>query len=184
VKPEAPVVGTGVEGRSARDSGQLIVAKEDGVVSSLSAKEIRIRDTEGNEHIYPLRNFFRSNASTCINQKPIVDIHQEVKKGDVIADGPAMDHGELALGQNILVAFLPWEGGNYEDAILLSERLVRNDMYTSIHIEDYAIDVRDTKLGPEVVTRDIPNVSEEKLKDLDEEGVIRIGAEVSSGERT
>jgi DNA-directed RNA polymerase subunit beta len=131
---------------------------------------------------YKLNKFVRSNASTCINQKPLVQVGQKVKKGDVLADGAAMEKGELALGQNILVAFMSWEGGNYEDAILLSERLVHNDRYSSIHIEDYTIDVRDTKLGPEVITSDIPNISEERLKDLDMDGVIRIGAEVSSGD--
>ncbi|MBI4089807.1 MAG: DNA-directed RNA polymerase subunit beta, partial [Candidatus Kerfeldbacteria bacterium] len=182
VKPEAPVVGTGVEGRAAQDSGQVILAHKDGQVIKSQASEIQVLESDGNIRTYQLRNFFRSNASTCINQKPVVDVSQTVKKGDVIADGAATDSGELALGQNVLVAFMPWEGGNYEDAILISERLVQQDRYTSIHIEDYPIDVRDTKLGPEVVTRDIPNVSEEKLKDLDEEGIVRIGASVTSGD--
>ncbi|MBI4426235.1 MAG: DNA-directed RNA polymerase subunit beta [Candidatus Kerfeldbacteria bacterium] len=182
VKPEAPVVGTGVEGRAAQDSGQVVLAQKDGQVIKSQASEVQVLETDGNIRTYQLRNFFRSNASTCINQKPIVDVGQSVKKGDVLADGAATDQGELALGQNVLVAFMPWEGGNYEDAILISERLVHADRYTSIHIEDYTIDVRDTKLGPEVVTRDIPNVSEEKLKDLDETGVVRVGASVTSGD--
>jgi len=182
VKPESPVVGTGIEGRAAKDSGQLVVAEKAGQVIKVQASEVQVLEDDGNIRTYHLRNFFRSNASTCINQKPIVERGQHVAKGDVLADGPATDNGELALGQNVLVAYMPWEGGNYEDAILISERLVQADRYTSIHIEDYAIDVRDTKLGPEVVTRDIPNVSEEKLKDLDEEGIVRIGASVTSGD--
>ncbi len=182
VRPEAPVVGTGVEGRAARDSGQLVVAEKAGKVAKVQASEVQVLESDGNIRTYHLRNFFRSNASTCINQKPVVETGQVVAKGDVLADGPATDQGELALGQNVVVAFMPWEGGNYEDAILISERLVHADRYTSIHIEDYTIDVRDTKLGPELVTRDIPNVSEEKLKDLDEGGVVRIGASVTSGD--
>jgi DNA-directed RNA polymerase subunit beta len=182
VKPEAPLVGTGVEARAAADSGQVVVAEKPGTVISVEAKEIHVKEEGGKVRVYKLRNFFRSNASTCINQKPIVAKGQKVSVGQVIADGAATEQGELALGQNILVAFIPWQGGNYEDAILISERVVRDDRYTSIHIEDYTIDVRDTKLGPEVVTRDIPNVSEEKLKDLDEEGIVRIGAQVSSGD--
>ncbi|MFH0828736.1 MAG: DNA-directed RNA polymerase subunit beta [Candidatus Kerfeldbacteria bacterium] len=182
VKPEAPVVGTGVEGRAAQDSGQVVLAQKAGQVIKVQASEVQILEDDGNIRTYHLRNFFRSNASTCINQKPIVERGLKVKRGDIIADGAATDQGELALGQNVLVAFMPWEGGNYEDAILISERLVHNDRYTSIHIEDYAIDIRDTKLGPEVITRDIPNVSEEKLKDLDEEGVVRVGASVTSGD--
>ncbi|MFC1662616.1 DNA-directed RNA polymerase subunit beta [Patescibacteria group bacterium] len=182
IKPEAPLVGTGVEHRSAKDSGQVIISKTDGIVTKVQASEIVVTDDKQKEHSYRLKNFTRSNASTCINQKPSTEVGTKVKKGDVLADGPAMKDGELALGQNIVVAYMPWEGGNYEDAILISERVVRDDRYTSIHIENYAVDVRDTKLGPEVVTRDIPNVSEEKLKDLDEEGIIRLGAEVSSGD--
>ncbi len=182
VKPDAPVVGTGVEGRAAQDSGQVILAQKAGQVIKVQASEVQVLEDDGNIRTYHLRNFFRSNASTCINQKPIVDHGQKVKKGDILADGAATDMGELALGQNVLVAFMPWEGGNYEDAILISERIVHADRYTSIHIEDYTIDVRDTKLGSEVVTRDIPNVSEEKLKDLDEEGIVRIGASVTSGD--
>ncbi len=182
VQPTAPIVGTGVEGRAARDSGQLVLAEKDGQVIKVQASEIQVLEEDGNIRTYHLRNFFRSNASTCINQKPVVGRNDKVKKGQILADGPATEQGELALGQNVLVAFMPWEGGNYEDAILISERLVQLDRYTSIHIEDYTIDVRDTKLGPEIVTRDIPNVSEEKLKDLDEEGIVRIGASVTSGD--
>jgi len=182
IKPQSPVVGTGVEGRAAQDSGQVVLAHKAGQVIKVQASEIQILEDDSNIRTYHLRNFFRSNASTCINQKPVVEHGQKVKRGDILADGAATDEGELALGQNVLVAYMPWEGGNYEDAILISERLVHADRYTSIHIEDYAIDIRDTKLGPEVITRDIPNVSEEKLKDLDEEGVVRIGATVTSGD--
>jgi len=183
IEPRTPIVATGVEMRAAKDSGQVIVCQNDGVVKEVSADKIIIlEDEKNNIREYSLKKFFRSNASTCINQKPIVEKGQKVKKGDIIADGAATDNGELSLGQNVLVAFMSWEGGNYEDAILISERLVRDDYYTSIHIENYSVDVRDTKLGPEVVTRDIPNVSEEKLKDLDEEGIVRIGAKVSSGD--
>ncbi|MFA5070388.1 MAG: DNA-directed RNA polymerase subunit beta [Patescibacteria group bacterium] len=183
VAPEAPVVATGVEARAAKDSGHVIVCEKDGLVKEVQGSQIVVLEEENNNlKTYLLRNFARSNASTCINQHPIVDRGQKVRKGDVIADGTATQGGELALGQNVLVAFMPWEGGNYEDAVLISEDLVREDRYTSIHIEDYVVDVRDTKLGPEVVTRDIPNVSEEKLKDLDEEGVVRIGAKVTSGD--
>jgi len=181
IRPEAPIVGTGVEYRAAMDSGQVVLSEDDGEVSGVQANKITIQSKEGIKE-YELGNFVRSNASTSMNQKPIVNHGDKVKAGEVIADGAATDRGELALGQNVLVGFLSWEGGNYEDAILLSERLVQDDRYTSIHIDDYAIDVRDTKLGPEVVTRDIPNVGEEKFKDLDIEGIVRIGAEVSSGD--
>ncbi|RJO58920.1 DNA-directed RNA polymerase subunit beta [Candidatus Parcubacteria bacterium] len=182
VRPESPVIGTGVEARAAQDSGQVILAKQAGVVTSVDASHIEVLEDDGNLRTYRLGKFVRSNASTCMNQKPIVEKHQKVKAGEVLADGAATDHGELALGQNVIVAFIPWEGGNYEDAILISERLVQKDRYTSIHIEDFVIDVRDTKLGPEVVTRDIPNIGEEKLRNLDEEGIVRIGAQVSSGD--
>ena len=182
VKPEAPIIGTGMENRAAKDSGQAIVAEEDGEISVVQGDKIIIQPSGGEAHEYHLGKFVRSNASTCMNNHPLVDRGEKIKKGDIIADGAATDKGELALGQNVLVAFMAWEGGNYEDAILISERLVQNDKYTSIHIEDYSIDVRDTKLGPEVVTQDIPNVSEEKLKDLDEEGVVRVGADVTAGD--
>ncbi|MEK7165089.1 MAG: DNA-directed RNA polymerase subunit beta, partial [Patescibacteria group bacterium] len=181
IRPQSPIVGTGVEHRAAMDSGQVVLSEQDGEVIGVQANKVTIKGKEGIKE-YPLGNFVRSNASTSMNQKPIVNVGEKVKAGEVIADGAATDQGELALGQNVLVGFLSWEGGNYEDAILLSERLVQDDRYTSIHIDDYTIDVRDTKLGPELVTRDIPNVGEEKLKDLDMEGIIRIGAEVSSGD--
>ncbi|MBI5466554.1 MAG: DNA-directed RNA polymerase subunit beta [Candidatus Kerfeldbacteria bacterium] len=182
ISPQAPLVGTGVEGKAAQDSGQVILAAEAGEVVVVQGDKIEVKDDKGKIHVYNLGKFVRSNASTCMNQKPVVAKGQPVKPGDILADGAATDHGELALGQNVVVAYMSWEGGNYEDAVLISERLVRDDRYTSIHIEDYTIDVRDTKLGPEVVTRDIPNVGEEKLKDLDEGGIIRLGAEVSSGD--
>ncbi|MFC1640919.1 DNA-directed RNA polymerase subunit beta [Patescibacteria group bacterium] len=180
--PAAPVVGTGIESRAAQDSGQVIICKQDGKIVELNAAKVTIQDKKGNLHEYPLRVFDRSNTSTSINQRPIVNIDQEVKKGDVLADGASTRDGEIALGQNALVAYMAWSGGNYEDAILISERLVEKDVFSSIHIEDHMVDVRDTKLGPEVVTRDIPNVGEEKLKDLTEDGIIRVGAEVKSGD--
>ena len=182
IKAESPIVGTGVEAPAARDSGHAVVAEEDGVVMKVDAGSIEIKNEKGKNKIYHLTKFLRSNASTCINQKPIVNKGDQVKFGQIITDGPSIDHGELALGRNVLVAFMSWEGFNYEDAIIISERLVREDIYSSIHIEDYTIDVRDTKLGPEIVTNDIPNIGEEKLKNLDEKGIVRIGAEVSSGD--
>lgn len=182
IKPQSPIVGTGVELRAAKDSGHVILAKKSGTVIHVDGSHIIIEEEDGNQREYTLGKFVRSNASTCLNQIPVINKGVKVKAGDVLADGAATEQGELALGQNMLVAFIPWEGGNYEDAILISERVVEQDRYTSIHIEDFVIDVRDTKLGPEIVTRDIPNISEEKLKDLDEEGIIRIGAEVKSGD--
>lgn len=182
VKSEAPIVGTGVEERAARDSGHVAIAVEDGVVTKVEAALIEIQNKKGGFDKYPLNKFLRSNSSTCINQHPVVDVGQKVKKGEVLSDGPAIDNGELSLGRNVLVAFMTWDGFNYEDAVIISERLVKEDVYSSIHIENYTIDVRDTKLGPEVITNDIPNISEEKLKNLDEDGIIRIGAEVSSGD--
>ncbi|MDD5290249.1 MAG: DNA-directed RNA polymerase subunit beta [Patescibacteria group bacterium] len=182
IKPESPLVGTGMEGSAARYSGHVILSKNDGVVSSVSGKFIEVTDSEGNIEKYDLLKFGRSNHSTCMNQRVIVNHGDKVKKGDVLADGAACDGGELALGRNVLVAFMPWEGGNYEDAILLSEKLIHADSFSSIHIEDYLIDVRETKLGPELVTRDIPNLGEEKMKNLDAEGIVRIGAEVKSGD--
>ncbi|MFZ4631994.1 MAG: DNA-directed RNA polymerase subunit beta [Patescibacteria group bacterium] len=182
VKAEAPIVGTGVEERAARDSGHVAIAKEDGIVIKVEAANIEIENKKGAIDKYPLNKFLRSNSSTCINQHPVVDVGQKVKKGDILSDGPAIDNGELSLGRNVLVAFMTWEGYNYEDAVIISERLVKEDIYSSIHIENYTIDVRDTKLGPELITNDIPNISEEKLKNLDEDGIIRIGAEVSSGD--
>ncbi len=178
LRPSAPIVGTGMEYRAAKDSGSLIVAEEAGTVASVDAKGIVVRNQEGIERTYELLKFVRSNAGTCINQRPIVGVGDEVVAGQVIVDGPSSDQGELALGQNVLVAFMPWEGYNYEDAILISERMVKEDRFTSIHIEEYECEARDTKLGPEEITRDIPNVGEDALKDLDERGIIRIGAEV------
>lgn len=182
LQPEAPIVGTGVEYRAAVDSGHVVLAEREGEIVEIEAKKITVKEKDGHLRIYPLGNFVRSNAATCMTQKPVVEKGQKIKRGDVLADGPSTDQGELALGQNILVAYMPWEGGNYEDAILISERLVSSDKFTSIHIEDFSVDVRDTKLGPEIVTRDIPNVSEERLKDLGDDGIIRIGAEVTSGD--
>ena len=179
---EAPLVGTGIEGRVARDSGVVVIAKRSGTVERVTADEIVIRADEGGRDQYKLMKFERSNQGTYFNQVPIVRKGQRVEAGDVIADGPSTDHGELALRRNVLVAFMPWEGNNYEDAILISERLVKDDVYTSIHIEEYECEARDTKLGPEEITRDIPNVGEDVLKDLDERGIVRIGAEVRSGD--
>jgi DNA-directed RNA polymerase subunit beta len=182
IKPDAPIVGTGMEKRAAVDSGHVFVAEFDGEVTLVQANKIEITGEEGQKKTYRLNKFLRSNGSTCLNQRPTVMKGQKVKAGDVLADGSSIQNGELALGQNLLVAFLSWEGYNYEDAIILSDRLVHNDRFSSIHIEHYTIDVRETKLGPEVVTSDIPNISEEKLKNLDENGVVRIGAEVFSGD--
>ena len=175
--PEAPLVGTGMELQAALDSGQVVVAEEDGEVVSVTSHQIVVAGESG-FHIYPLRRYNRSNQSTCVDQRPVVDKGDQVKKGDILADSSSTDYGELALGQNILVAFMSWEGGNYEDAILISESMVREDKFTSIHIEKHEIEARDTKLGPEEITRDIPNVGEDALKDLDENGIVRIGAEV------
>jgi len=183
IKPAAPLVCTGVEPKVARDSGQEVIAEENGIVVSVDAKHIRTQDPKTKTFKnYDLRNFIRTNQYTCVHQKPIVEKGQKVKEGDILADGSAIDRGWLALGQNILVAFIPWRGNNYEDAVILSERVIKDDLYTSIHIEDFACDVRETKLGPEITTCDIPNVSEEKLKDLDAEGIIRIGAEVKDND--
>ncbi|MFH1029751.1 MAG: DNA-directed RNA polymerase subunit beta [bacterium] len=182
ILPEAPIVGTGMEAQAARDTGHVIISKTDGKVVEVDACRIQVLSNDGKVETYYLNKFVRSNISTCINQHPLVYKGDKVKKGDILSDGAAVDNGELALGQNVLVAFMPFEGSNYEDAIIISERLVERDYYTSIYIEDYMIDVRDTKLGPEIVTSDIPNIGEEKLKDLDEEGIVRIGANVSSGD--
>jgi len=179
---EAPLVGTGMEYRAAVDSGAVVVCKRDGVVESVSAEEVVVKAGGGKRDVYKLVKFQRSNQGTAINQVPIVRSGQEVKEGEVLADGPCTDQGELALGRNVLVAFMPWEGYNYEDAIVISERLVKEDLFTSIHIEEYEVEARDTKLGPEEITRDIPNVGEEALRDLDERGIVRIGAEVRSGD--
>ena len=183
VRPEAPVVGTGVEDRVARDSGLVVISQEDGEVMEADAEHIIVKTKNSREtKTYPLDSFMRSNQYTVIHQRAIVKPGDQVKKGQVMADGSSIKDGTLALGKNILVAFMSWRGGNFEDAILVSERLVRNDTFSSIHIEDFTIDVRETKLGPEVTTCDIPNVGEEKLKDLDEEGIVRIGAEVGPGD--
>ena len=181
LRPESPIVGTGMEQPAAHDSGQVIVAEEDGEVISVTGRQIVV-SSNGSPRIYKLRRYSRSNQSTCIDQRPIVKKGDLVNKGDVLADSSSTSQGELALGQNVLVAFMSWEGGNYEDAILVSESIVRDDKFTSIHIEKHEIEARDTKLGPEEITRDIPNVGEDALKDLDEEGIIRIGAEVISGD--
>ena len=177
-----PIVGTGMEYKAAVDSGAVVVAKEDGVVTKCSADEIVVTDNSGVEHAYKLIKFKRSNQGTCVNQRPAVSKGMEIKVGDVLADGPATSQGEISLGKNALIGFMTWEGYNYEDAVLINEKLVYNDVYTSIHIEEYELECRDTKLGPEEITREIPNVSEDALKDLDERGIIRIGAEVHSGD--
>jgi DNA-directed RNA polymerase subunit beta len=184
VRPEVPLVGTGLEGRVARDSGLVIIAEEDGEIIRSDAQQIVLKPSkQGSRPItYHLMNFTRSNQYTAIHQRPCVRPQERVKAGQILANGPSIADGSLALGKNILVAFLSWRGGNYEDAVIISERLVRNDTFTSMHIEDFSVDVRETKLGPEVTTCDIPNVGEEKLKDLDEEGIVRIGAEVEPGD--
>ena len=179
---DSPIVGTGIEFKVAKDSGSAVCAKEDGVVEKVASDLIIIRGKSGTRYEQPLTKFARSNQSTCINQRPIVEEGENVKEGDIIADGPAMDNGELALGKNILIGFMTWEGYNYEDAVLISEELVMDDVFTSIHMEEYECEARDTKLGAEEITRDIPNVSEEALKDLDDRGIIRIGAEVHAGD--
>ena len=182
LRPEAPFVGTGMEYKAAYDSGVVLIARESGVVTKSSARHIVITDDNGQQHVYRLQKFVRSNQGTCINQRPVVKAGDRVEKGQVIADGPSTDQGEIALGRNMLIAFMPWEGYNYEDAILISERLVKDDVFTSIHIEEYESEARDTKLGPEEITRDIPNVGEDALRDLDDRGIIRIGAEVHAGD--
>ncbi|MGE4548525.1 MAG: DNA-directed RNA polymerase subunit beta [Intestinibacillus sp.] len=182
LKCEAPIVATGMEYRAAVDSGTIPLAEDDGVISYVSAREVRVQYDGGSEKSYQLTKFLRSNQSTCINMRPIVDLGERVRKGDVLADGPSTDKGEIALGKNALIGFMTWEGYNYEDAVLLNERLVRDDVYTSIHIEEYESESRDTKLGPEEITRDIPNVGEDALRDLDERGIIRVGAEVHAGD--
>jgi len=182
LRPEAAYVATGIEGKAARDSGVCILAKQDGVVRKVSADCIIIEDELHEPHEYHLTKFARSNQSTCINQHPIVSAGEIVRKGDVIADGPSTDDGEISLGRNVLIGFMTWEGYNYEDAVLLSEELVMNDVFTSIHLEKYECEARDTKLGPEEITRDLPNVGDDALKDLDAEGIIRVGAEVHPGD--
>ena len=190
LRAESPYVGTGMEKIAARDSGAVVIARRDGVVDFVDSERIIVKadhqvdgtiSREVTADIYSLVKFKRSNQNTCINQRPIVQVGERVKKGQVIADGPCTDRGELALGRNVLVAFMPWRGYNFEDAILVSERLVKDDYYTSIHIEELEIEARDTKLGPEEITRDIPNIGENMLRDLDESGIIRIGAQVKPG---
>src|SRR5439155_817962 len=178
---QAPLVGTGLEYRAATDTGDVVIADEAGTVLDVDAERI-VLDTKDGKHDYPLTKFMRSNQGTLIHQKPIVGLGDRVRAGDVLADGSSTDLGELALGANLLVAFMPWEGFNFEDAIVISERCVKEDVLSSIHIHEYEIDARSTKLGDEEITRDIPNRSEESLKDLDERGVVRIGAEVGSGD--
>jgi DNA-directed RNA polymerase subunit beta len=194
LQAEAPFVGTGIEERVARDSKTVVVAEESGIVASVDAKRIVVtkdgelprqpRSTDPKDHIfvYELRKFMRSNAGTCFNQKPDRQEGPEDQEGRVIADGPSTDQGELALGRNVLVAFMPWNGYNFEDAILISEKVLKEDIFTSIHIQEFEVTARDTKLGPEEITRDIPNVGEEALKNLDHNGVIRVGAEVKPGD--
>ena len=179
---ESPIVGTGIEYRAAKDSGILILAEDDGVIEKVTGDAITVKYQNGKTVVHKLRKFKRTNGGTCINQKPIVKVGEIVKKGDAIADGPSTQNGEMALGKNVLVAFSTWEGYNYEDAILINERLVKEDVFTSIHIEEYDCECRDTKLGAEEITRDIPNVGDDSLKDLDENGIIRIGAEVRPGD--
>ena len=180
--PEAPLVGTGMEFKAAHDSGVVILAKESGVVDKVSGDEIVIKDEHGERHSYRLTKFARSNQGTCINQRPVVRAGQIIEKGDLLADGPSTEKGEIGLGRNALIGFMTWEGYNYEDAVLLSEKLVKEDIYTSIHIEEFESEARETKLGPEEITRDIPNISDDAIKDLDEGGIIRIGAEVRAGD--
>ena len=182
LRPENPIVATGMEYKAAVDSGVVVLAKRDGEVTYVSADYIKIRATNGEIDEYKLIKFLRSNHGTCINQRPIVAVGQKVKEHEVIADGPATSNGEISLGRNALIGFMTWEGYNYEDAVLINERLVRDDVYTSIHIEEYELEARDTKLGPEEITRDIPNVGEDALKDLDDRGIIRVGAEVTAGD--
>ena len=182
LRPEAPMIATGVEHKIAYDSGVLIIAKNDGVVKYVDADKIVVARPDGEDDTYYTSKFVRSNQSTCINQKPIVVSGQKVTKGMILADGPSTQNGELALGRNILIGFMSWEGYNYEDAVLISEQLVRDDVFTSIHIEEYESEARETRLGEEQITRDIPNLSEEALKNLDEDGIVRVGAEVRSGD--
>ena len=190
MQPEAPRVGTGMEYVSGKDSGAAVICKHDGIVEHVEAREVWVRrintvdgqETKGNLDKYRMLKFIRSNQGTCYNQRPIVAVGNHVTKGEILADGPSMELGELALGRNVLVAFMTWDGYNYEDAIIMSERLVKDDVYTSIHIEEYESESRDTKLGPEEITRDIPNVGEDALRNLDERGIIRTGAEVKDGD--
>ena len=178
LRPSAPIVATGMELEAARHSGQVLVADNPGVVTSVTSSEIIVTREDGEKDTYVLLKFVRTNQGTCINQRPIVDRGDRVEKGQVLVDSSSSENGELALGQNVVCAFMSWRGYNYEDAIIISSRLVESDSFTSIHIEKYEVEARDTKLGPEEITRDIPNVGEESLRELDEEGIIRIGAKV------
>ena len=171
-----------MEYKAGVDSGVCVLAKRGGVVKSVAADRVRVTADNGDIDEYEIIKFMRSNQSTCINQVPVVSVGERVEEGDVIADGPAIKNGEIALGKNALIGFMTWEGYNYEDAVLLNEKIVRDDVYTSIHIEEYEMEARDTKLGPEEITRDIPNVNEELLKDLDDRGIIRVGADVRAGD--
>ena len=182
IRSQAPLVGTGMEFRAAVDAGDVVAAEQAGAVTAVSADAVEVMNDDGTQRVYRMQKFRRSNQGTCINQRPLVTEGQRLEVGTPLADGPCTDEGEMALGRNLLVAFMPWEGHNYEDAIILSQRLVQQDVLTSIHIEEHEVDARDTKLGPEEITRDIPNVSEEMLADLDERGIIRIGAEVTTGD--
>ena len=182
LRPQAPLIGTGIEGRVAQDSGQVILSKAGGVVTSVNGGAVTIKDKTGDEHHHQITKFARTNQGTCFNQRPIVQKGQRIKEGQVLADSSSTENGNLALGQNVLVAFMSWEGYNYEDAIILSENLVKNDFFTSIRIEKHEMEARETKLGPEEITQDIPNVGEENLRDLDERGIISIGAEVGPGD--
>ena len=182
IRTESPIVGTGMEYKAGVDSGVCVLARRGGVVKSVSASLVRVTADNGDVDDYPIIKFMRSNQSTCINQVPVVSVGERVEAEDVIADGPAIKNGEIALGKNALIGFMTWEGYNYEDAVLLNEKIVRNDVYTSIHIEEYEMEARDTKLGPEEITRDIPNVNEELLRDLDDRGIIRVGADVRAGD--
>ena len=182
LRPQAPTVGTGMESRVARDSGQVVMADVAGVVTSVTGREIVVTDEDGIEHPYPMIKFSRTNQGTCFDQRPLAENGDLVQPGDILADSSSTDHGELALGQNVLVAFMSWEGYNYEDAIIISERLVKDDYFTSTHIEKHEMEARETKLGPEEITRDIPNVGEASLRDLDERGIIRVGADVGPGD--
>ena len=182
LRPQAPLVGTGIEHRIAVDSGEILVAQNGGVVDYVDGQTIIILNDDGEYDEYLVPKFQRSNQSGCINYKPLARYGDEVQPGDALADGPSTDHGELALGQNLMIAYMPWEGYNYEDAIVISERVVAEDLLTSIHISEYELDARDTKLGPEEITREIPNISEDLISDLDADGIIRIGAEVFPGD--
>jgi DNA-directed RNA polymerase subunit beta len=182
IDPHAPWIGTGMEHQTARDSGAALIAKHAGVVEYVDGNEIRVRRTSGELDIYNITKYRRSNSGTSYNQRPLARLGEKVEKGDIIADGPSMENGEMALGQNPLVAYMTWEGYNFEDAVIMSERLIKDDVYTSIAIEEYESETRDTKLGPEEITREIPNVGDEALKNLDESGIIRIGAEVKDGD--